>query len=135
MKALYPTISYTLFIVISVAVLSVLLISIRGFAEKTQSNYAQSQLEYAADILRNDMLSIYNSNSSGRLQTSMPEYITGKRYSVEIGNSTIELSLEANGRSIKATRRLDMAASMSGKSYAPITIEYRKDEGIFELVQ
>jgi hypothetical protein len=135
MKALYPTISYTFFIVISVAVLSVLLISIRGFAEKTQTNYAQSQLNYAADIVRNDMLSLYNSNSSGRLQTSIPQYITGKRYSVEIYNGTIELSIEMFGSNVNAQRKLETTTLMEGKAYAPVTIEYIKDEGKFGLVQ
>jgi hypothetical protein len=135
MKALYPTISYTLFIVISVAVLSILLISIRGFAEKSQNSYAQSQLDYAADILRNDILSFYNSNSSGRLQTSLPMYIIGKRYSVEISNDTITLSLESSGRIIRAQRRLEITAFMQGKAYAPVTVEYKKEEGTVELMQ
>ena len=129
MKALYPTISYTLFIVISVAALSVLLISIRGFAEGTQTTYAQSQLECAADIVRNDIMSIYSANSSGVVQSHLPAYIAGKRYSIEAENNIITVSMEMSGRQIRAARTIDASIQLQGREYAPISLDYQKDDG------
>lgn len=133
MKALYPTISYTLFIAISVAALSVLLISVRSFAEETQTTYARGQLECAAEIVRNDVMSLYATESSGAITTGLPEYIVGRRYSIEADNRSITLSLEMSGRIIVAVRTLDANISMVGRGHASAFLEYQKEEGILAI--
>ena len=133
MKALYPTVSYTLFIVISVAALSVLLISVRGFAEQSQERYAKGQLECAADIVRNDIMSMYVSESSGLSKTELPTYITGKKYIVEAQNKTVTLTMDIMGRTVSVVRTLDINISLSGREYAPVFLDYQKDERVLVI--
>jgi ABC-type lipoprotein release transport system permease subunit len=55
MKAVYPSLSYALFIVISIAALSVIMVVMNVFTDNIKRNYAYSQLNYVAEVIRDDI--------------------------------------------------------------------------------
>jgi hypothetical protein len=130
MKGEYPSLSYTLFTVISIVVLSLLMVWVSSFSENVQNSYAYNQLNYAADVVRNSVLDIYSTNAQASLPVPIPKYITGKQYAVELSNNTIKLSMNTGRRTIEVSRTLDISANLSGRSYAPISIELRRSENI-----
>ncbi len=129
MKAQYPSISYTLFIVISIMALSMMIISINTFTDNVEKNYANAQLNYAAEVLRDDILKLYSTNAEGEFQIGIPDKIIGKQYSVEFDQDRVRLSLIVVEKLMTAERLLNIDASFSGKSYAPVTLEMRKVSG------
>ena len=129
MKALYPPLSYTLFIVISIAALSVILVVVNTFSEDVQRNYARSQLNYVAEVIRQDILRLYSTNAEGRLQLSIPKDIIGKQYSIELNQKILKLSLPFKDKKIEVERLINTSASLTGKSFAPISIEMNKTNG------
>jgi hypothetical protein len=134
MKAVYPSLSYALFTVISIISLSIVIIWVSSFSEGIQSNYANEQLNYAADIVRSAVLDMYATNASCILQVPMPRYIVGRQYSVELSGTNISLTLNRGSKTIQVNRSLDVNASMSGKSFAPVTISLDKEGMSVRLV-
>jgi len=129
MKALYPPLSYTIFIVISIAALSVILVTVNTFSENIQRDYARSQLDYIAEVIRQDILRLYSTNAEGRLQLSIPKDITGKQYLIELNQKNLKLSLNIRDEILEVERFINTNASLSGKSYAPVSIEMNKTDG------
>jgi hypothetical protein len=129
MKALYPPLSYTLFIVISIAVLSVILVLMNTFTSGIQKNYAYSQLNYVAEVIRDDVLKLYSTNAEGRFQLSIPHDIIGKQYSIELNQENLTLSLVIKDEIIEVKRSINISAALSGRSYAPASIELNKTNG------
>jgi hypothetical protein len=129
MKGLYPPLSYTLFIVISIAALSVILIMINTFSEDIQRNYARSQLNYVSENIRNDILKLYSTNAEGKFQLSVPKLIIEKQYLIELDQKTLKLSLDLTGGKIEVERFLNISATFSGSSFAPASIEMNKTDG------
>ncbi|NIO44535.1 MAG: hypothetical protein GTN36_03210 [Candidatus Aenigmarchaeota archaeon] len=129
MKALYPPLSYTLFIVISIVVLSIILVAVNTFSEDIQRNYARSQLNYVAEVIRQDILRLYSTDAEGRLQLPIPKDVIGKQYSIELNQKNLKLVLPFRGREIEVQRFINTSASLTGKSFAPISIEMNKTNG------
>ncbi len=129
MKALYPPLSYTLFIVISIAALSIILIIVNTFSENIQRNYAYGQLNYIAEVIRQDILKLYSTNAEGRLELSIPKDIIGKQYLIELDQKNLKLSLEFKDERIEVERFINTSASLSGRFFAPVSIEMNKTNG------
>ncbi len=129
MKALYPPLSYTLFIVIGIAALSVILVVVNIFSESIQRNYAYGQLNYVAEIIRQETLKLYSTNAEGRFQLEIPKDIIGKQYLIELNQKNLKLSLEFRDKRIEVERLVNVSASLSGRSYAPVSIEMNKTNG------
>jgi len=123
MKAVYPTLSYTLFIVISLLVLSIILISVTGLIENMEKRYAYNQLNYAAEVVKDEILKIYATNSNGTIQLPLPRDVVGKRYTVEFYQNNLTVKVDVKGETIKADRLVNITATLSGKSYMPASIE------------
>jgi hypothetical protein len=70
---------------------------------------------------------LYSTNAEGRLDASIPRTIIGKQYSVEFNQKTLTLSLDTGRKIISVERNLNINASLSGKSYAPVLIGMRKE--------
>ena len=129
MKALYPPLSYTLFIVISITVLSVILVLMNTFTGGIQKNYAYSQLDYVAEVIRDDILKLYSTNAEGKFQLSIPKDIIGKQYLIELNQENLTLSLNINNEIIEVKRSIIISVTLSGRSYAPVSIELNKTNG------
>jgi len=129
MKALYPPLSYTLFIVISIATLSVILLTVNLFSENIQRDFAYSQLNYVKEVVRQDILKLYSTNAEGKFQLSIPKNIIGKQYSIELDQKNLKLSLEFKNKRIEAEGFVNVSASLSGKSYVPASIEMNRTDG------
>ena len=129
MKALYPPLSYTLFIVISIAALSVILVVVNVFSENIQKNYAYNQLNYVAEVIRQEVLKLYSTNGEGRFQLPIPKDIIGKQYLIELYQKNLKLSLEFRDKKLEVERLINVSASLSGKSFAPVSIEMNKING------
>ena len=129
MKALYPPLSYTLFIVISIAALSIILIVVNTFSEDIQRNYAYGQLNYISEVIRQDILRLYSTNAEGRLQLSIPKDVIGKQYLIEINQKNLKLSLEFRDERIEVECFINTSASLSGRLFAPVSIEMNKTNG------
>lgn len=137
MKALYPPLSYTIFIVISIAVLSVILITINVFSEDIQRNYANSQLNYISEVTRNEVLRLYSTGAEGKFQLSIPRHIIGKQYLIELNQKNLKFSLQLKDRKLEIERSINISAFLSGSFYAPVSIEMNKTNGdvFIRLVQ
>jgi len=132
MKAFYPQLSYTFFIVISIVALAIILITVNMFTDSIQKNYAYGQLNYVAENMKNDILRLYSSNAEGRLELSAPKEIIGNQYTIEMNQKNLKLSLNFKDKKIEVQRFVNISASLSGKSYAPASIEMnRTGENIF----
>jgi len=129
MKALYPPLSYTLFIVIGLAALSVILVIVNIFSENIQRNYAYGQLNYVAEVIRQDILRLYSTNAEGRFKLAIPNDIIGKQYLIELNQKNLKLSLEFKEKRIEVEHLVNVTASLSGNSYAPVSIEMNKTNG------
>ncbi len=129
MKALYPPLSYTLFIVISIAALSVILVTVNLFSENIQRDFAFNQLSYVTEVVRQDILKLYSTNAEGKFQLSIPKNIIGKQYSIELNQKNLKLSLEFKNERIEAESFVNVSASLSGRSYAPASIEMNRTNG------
>ena len=137
MKALYPPLSYTLFIAISVAVLAVVMVVVNLFSEDIQRNFAYSQLNYIAEVIRNDILRLYSSNAEGNFQLNIPRDIIGKQYLIELDQNNLKLSLEFKREKLEVERLINVSATFSGSSFAPASIDMYKTNGdvFIELVK
>ena len=129
MKAVYPPLSYALFIAISVVALSMILISMNLFTSNVQRNYARSQLDYVAELMRDDILELYSTNSNGTYQMPIPRDIAGKQYFIELQDKKVKLSLSIGDKTIETERLVNVSASLSGKSYAPVSVEMERIGG------
>jgi hypothetical protein len=132
MKAVYPSLSYALFTVIGIVALSLLIIWINSYSEDVQGSYANEQLNYAADVMRNTVLDVYSLDANALVQVPMPKYIVGRQYSVLLNESKIVLRLDTGKKVIEVQRTLGINASLSGRSYAPATIQMT--DGAIRLV-
>ncbi len=129
MKALYPPLSYALFIAISTVVLSLILVAINIFSENIQRDYAYNQLNYVAEVIRNEILKFYSTEAEGEIELSIPRSIIGKQYLIEFNQKNLKLSLEFKNEKIEVERFINISASFSGRSYVPASIEMNKVNG------
>lgn len=132
MRAFYPQLSYTIFIVISIVALSIIMVTVNIFTDSIQRNYAYSQLNYVAEVLRHNILRLYSTNAEGKFQVSIPRDIIGKQYVIELNQKNLKLSLNIGNKIIEVERLVNISASLSGRSFAPVSIEMSKiNENIF----
>ena len=129
MKALYPPLSYTLFIAIGIIALSVIMVMINSFTDGVQKSYALSQLDYTSEVIRNEILRLYSTSADGKFQLYIPKDIVGKQYLIELNQKNLKLSLSVGGKIISVERLINTSATLSGKSYAPASIEMGKVNG------
>ena len=129
MKALYPPLSYTLFIVISIAALSVILVVVNVFSENIQRDFARNQLTYVTEVIRQDILKLYSTNAEGKFGLPIPRTIIGKQYSIELDEKNLKLSLVFKNEKIEVEKLVNVSASLTGNSYAPASIEMNKTDG------
>ena len=137
MKALYPPLSYALFIAISIAVLSLILISINGFVEGLEKNYAYKSLDYVAESIKNEILRMYSTGAECKFQLFLPEEIVRKKYMIELSQNNLTVSLSFKGENMEVKRFINITATLNGSSYIPASIEMRKSSGniFIELVK
>jgi hypothetical protein len=126
----YPSLSYALFTVIGIVALSMLIIWINSYSEDVQSSYANEQLNYAADVMRNSILDAYALDANAVVSVPMPRYIVGRQYSIQFNESNLVLRLDIGKKVITVQRTLGINATFSGRSYAPATISVSKDKTI-----
>jgi hypothetical protein len=129
MKALYPPLSYALFIAIGIAALSMIMVFINNFTDGIQRNYAYNQLEYTADVIKDDILKLYSTGAEGRIDVNAPTEIAGKQYTIELNQNNLTLSLFMGNRLLEVNRSINIDASLSGRSYAPVSVEMEKLNG------
>jgi len=129
MKALYPPLSYALFIAIGVVALSMIMVFINNFTDGIQRNYAYSQLDYTAEVIKDDILKLYSTNAEGRTDVDAPAEIAGKQYMIELNQNNLTLSLYVGSKLLEVNRSINIDASLSGRSYAPVAVEMNKSNG------
>jgi hypothetical protein len=129
MKALYPPLSYALFIAIGVVALSMIMVVINTFTDGIQRNYAYNQLDYTAEVIKDDILKLYSTNAEGRVDVDAPTEIAGKQYMIELNQNNLTLSLYVGNKLLEVNRSINIDASLSGRSYAPVSIEMNKSNG------
>jgi len=129
MKALYPPLSYALFIAIGVVALSMIMVVINTFTDGIQRNYAYNQLDYAAEVIKDDILKLYSTNAEGRIDVDAPTEIAGKQYMIELNQNNLTLSLYVGNKLLEVNRSINIDASLSGRSYAPVSVEINKSNG------
>jgi len=129
MKALYPPLSYALFIAIGVAALAMIMVFINNFTDGIQRNYAFSQLGYTADVIKDDILKLYSTGAEGRIVVDAPTEIAGKQYAIELSQNILTLSLYMGNKLLEVNRSINIDASLSGRSYAPVSVEMEKSNG------
>lgn len=137
MKGQYPSISYALFFVISVIVLSIVMLMMNSLTDSVQKNYARGQMNYIAESIRNDVLKLYSTNAQGKFEMSIPNYVVGKQYMIEFDQNKLRLTLDNRGNIIEVERYINITASLSGRSYSPASIELERTGGntFIRLVQ
>jgi hypothetical protein len=129
MKALYPPLSYALFIAIGVVALSMIMVAINTFTDGIQRNYAYNQLDYTAEVIKDDILKLYSANAEGRIDVDAPTEIAGKQYMIELNQNNLTLSLYVGNKLLEVNRSINIDASLSGRSYAPVSVEMNKSNG------
>ena len=129
MKALYPPLSYALFIAIGIAALSMIMIFINNFTNGIQRNYALNQLTYTADVIKDDILKLYSTGAEGRIEVDAPTQIAGRQYTIELNQNKLRLSLLLGDKLLEVNRSININAYLSGRSYAPLSIEMSKSNG------
>jgi len=129
MKALYPPLSYALFIAIGIIALSMIMVFINNFTDGIQRNYAYNQLDYTADVIKDDILKLYSTNAEGSIVVDAPTEIAGKQYMIELNQNNLTLSLYLGNRLLLVNRSINISASLSGRSYAPVSVEMKKSNG------
>ncbi len=129
MKALYPPLSYALFIAIGVVALSMIMVVINTFTDGIQRNYAYNQLDYTAEVIKDDILKLYSTNAEGRIDVDAPTEIAGKQYMIELNQNNLTLSLYVGNKLLEVNRSINIDASLSGRSYAPVSVEMNKSNG------
>jgi hypothetical protein len=137
MKALYPPLSYAIFIALSIAALLAIMTLINAFTDSVQRNYASAQLSFVSETIRDEILKLYSTNATGTFQLEIPRDIAGRQYSIEMSQNDLNLSLTIGSKKIEAYRLVNISASMSGTSYPPASIEIEKISGntIIRLVR
>jgi hypothetical protein len=130
----YPSLSYALFTVIGIVALSMLIIWINSYSEDVQGSYANEQLNYAADVMRNNVLDMYSLNANSVVLVPIPRYIVGRQYSISLDNSSVTLRLDVGKRVIEVKREIGVNATLSGRSYAPATLQMSKEDKTIMLV-
>ena len=129
MKALYPPLSYAIFLALSIAALIVIMTLISSFTDTIQKNYAYAQLNFVSEVIKDDILKMYATNATGRFQLEIPDEIAGKQYTIELNQNDLNLSLSIADKEIEAYRLINISASMSGRSSSPVSIEIEKVDG------
>jgi len=129
MKALYPPLSYALFIAIGIVALSMIMVFINNFTDGIQRNYAYNQLDYTADVIKDDILKLYSTNAEGRINVDAPTEIAGKQYMIELNQNNLTLSFYLGNKLLEVDRFINISASLSGRSYAPVSVEMEKSNG------
>ena len=130
----YPSLSYALFTVIGIVALSMLIIWINSYSEDVQRSYANEQLNYAADVVRNTVLDMYSLNANSEVSVPIPRYIVGRQYSVFLENSSVTLRIEVGKKVIEVQREIGVNLTLSGRSYAPATLQMSKEDKTIRLV-
>ena len=130
----YPSLSYALFTVIGIVALSMLIIWINSYSEDVQSSYANEQLNYAVDIVRNTVLDMYSLDANSVVSVPMPKYIVGRQYSVSFNESSVTLRIDIGKKVIEVQRTIGVNATLSGRSYAPATLRMSKEDRTIMLV-
>lgn len=129
MKALYPPLSYAIFIMLSLIALFAIMTLMNTFTDRVKTSYAYAQLDFVSESIRDEILELYSTNATGRFQLEIPRYIVGKQYIIEMDQNNLNLSLTVGNKKIESYRLVNISATMSGNSYSPASIEIEKIDG------
>ena len=106
-----------------------IMVFINNFTDGIQRNYAFSQLGYTADVIKDDILKLYSTGAEGRIVVDAPTEIAGKQYAIELSQNILTLSLYMGNKLLEVNRSINIDASLSGRSYAPVSVEMEKSNG------
>jgi hypothetical protein len=134
MKAVYPTLSHSTLLLIGLISMTMIIASVYSFASRLERDVASLELNYIADSFKNKLLEIYSlanqsSNySDGTFQTSLPEKIGNRKYSVTLYSNGLTVNMSFKGETIEIDRQLKIEANLSGISYIPASIKMKKTQ-------
>ena len=135
MKAVYPTLSHSVLLLIGLVAMSLILFSIYSFISDLEKDMSYLDLNYIADSTKNKILEIYSlanqssDYSKGALQLSLPEKIGNRRYTITFYQNDLLVSVPLRSDIIEVSRQLKINATLSGTSYLPATLEMEKQNG------
>jgi len=135
MKAIYPTLSHSVLLLIGLIAMSLILFSIYSFISDLEKDTSYLYLNYIADSTKNKILEVYSlanqssDYSKGAFQLSLPEKIGNRRYTITFYQNDLVVSVPLRSDIIEVSRQLKINATLSGTSYLPATLEIEKQNG------
>lgn len=134
MKAISPILSHTILLAIGLAAITLILISVSNFSADMEKTSVTSQLSYVAEFIRSEILKIYSlanqSNTTNKVQLSIPERIADKPYTIELYQNGLKVEMSLKNNLLEINKKINISAILNGTSSLPASlIQQRLEDG------
>ena len=139
MKGVYPTLSHSILLLLSLIAMSLIIASISISLSRTETSLVSVELNFFADSVKNKILEAYslaNQSSNyteGKFQINLPEKIGNKKYSITLYQNILLVNTSVNNEPIEISRILSIDAELSGTSFMPVSIKVDKQNGKIKI--
>jgi len=132
MKAISPILSHTILLAIGLAAITLILISISSFSADMERISVKSQLSYAAEFVKDEILRIYSladqSNTTNKVQLSLPERIGNKAYIIELYQNGLKVEMSLRNDLLEINKKINISATLNGTSSLPASLMQQRLE-------
>lgn len=132
MKAISPILSHTILLAIGLAAITLILISISSFSADMEKMSVTSQLSYAAEFVKDEILRIYSlanqSDTTNKVQLSLPERIGNKPYIIELYQNGLKVEISLRNDLLEINKKINISATLNGTSSLPASLVQQRLE-------
>jgi hypothetical protein len=139
MRGIYPTLSHSILLLLSLIAMSLIIASISISLSRTEANLVLVELNFVADSVKNKILEAYSlanqsSNyTTGLFQLNLPEKIGNKKYSITLYQNSLLVNTSVNNEPIEINRILPIDAELNGTYFLPVSIKVEKENGKIKI--
>jgi hypothetical protein len=132
MKAISPILSHTILLAVGLAAITLILISVSNFSADMEKISVTSQLSYAAEFVKGEILRIYSlanqSNTTNKVKLSLPERIGNEPYTIELYQNGLKVETSLRNEVLEINKKVNISAILNGTSSLPASIMQQKLE-------
>jgi len=132
MKAISPILSHTILLAVGLAAITLILISVSNFSADMEKISITSQLSYAAEFVKGEILRIYSlanqSKTTNKVKLSLPERIGNEPYTIELYQNGLKVGTSLRNEVLEINKKVNISAILNGTSTLPASLMQQKLE-------
>jgi hypothetical protein len=135
MRGVYPTLSHSILLLLSLIAMSLIITSISISLSRTEKNLVTVEMNFFADSIKNKILEAYslaNQSSNyteGSFRINLPDRIGNKKYSITLYQNGLLVNTSVKNEPIAISRTFNIDAELSGSTFMPTSISFEKKNG------